>query len=109
MVKKAQFAAVLCVTLGVLAASAQSPPRPTQPDPRACAPHERLAPSPSGPQVPETTGRGETPSDKLARTDGVICPPNLDPEIHAPTPDAGAMKVIPPPGSPGSKSDIRPK
>jgi hypothetical protein len=107
MAKQAWFAAVLCLMLGVLAASAQSPPRPAQPDPKACAPNERLEPGPTGPQVP--SGRGETPSDKLARTDGVICPPNLDPEIRTPAPGAGAMRVIPPTGTPGGKSDIQPK
>jgi len=116
MARELQIAAFLCVMLGVLAASAQAPPQTAQTDPKACAPGERLEPGPTGPQVPDTTGRGDTPSgkldnpsDKLARTDGVICPPNLDPEIRAPAPDAGTMRVIPPPGTPGGKSDVRPK
>jgi hypothetical protein len=110
MSRHVQFAAILCLMCGVLAASAQSPPHQTaQPDPKACAPGERLAPGPSGPRQPGTTGKADTPSDKLARTDGVICPPNLDPEIRTPAPDAGTMRVIPPPGTPGGKSDVRPK
>jgi hypothetical protein len=105
-----QIAAFMSATLWVMAASAQSPaPQGTQPDPKACAPNERLVPGPRGPQVPGTTGQGDNTSDKLARTDGVICPPNLDPDIRAPTPDAGTMRVIPPPGTPGGKSDVRPK
>jgi hypothetical protein len=118
MSRHVQFAACLCLMCGVMAALAQSPP-PTsaQPDPKACAPGERLEPSPNGPQPPGTTGRPvspsdklDTPSDKLARTDGVICPPpNLDPEIRTPAPDTGTLRVIPPPGSPGGKSDVRPK
>ena len=53
---------------------------------------------------------GEPLSDKLARTDGVICPPNVDPEIKAPTPQSGGkMPVIPPPGSPGGDPSIQPK
>ena len=49
-------------------------------------------------------------SEKLARSDGVICPPeHVDPEIKAPTPPGGAMPVIPPPGSPGGDPTIRPK
>jgi hypothetical protein len=49
-------------------------------------------------------------SDKLTKSDGVLCPPaGVDPEIHAPTPDAGNTPVIPPPGSPGGNPDIRPK
>jgi hypothetical protein len=48
--------------------------------------------------------------DKLARSDGVLCPPTgVDPEIRAPTPETGNMRVIPPPGSPGGDPTIRPK
>lgn len=65
------------------------------------------------PNKPVTTGRtGEQLSDKLARSDGVLCPPgNVDPDIRAPTPDTGAgkMPVIPPPGSPGGDPNVRPK
>ena len=40
-------------------------------------------------------------SDRLARSGGVICPPeHVDPEIRQPTPPGGAMPVIPPPGAP---------
>ena len=58
-----------------------------------------------------TTGQaGETLGDKLARSDGVLCPPaGVDPEIRAPTPDAGNTPVIPPPGSPGGNPNLRPK
>jgi hypothetical protein len=57
--------------------------------------------------VPEggTTGqqRTEALGDKLAQSDGVLCPPpGVDPEIRAPTPDTGNTPVIPPPGSPGA-------
>jgi hypothetical protein len=116
MSRHVQFAAFLCLMCGVLAASAQSPPQTTQPDPKACAPGERLEAGPNGPRQPGTTGRAETPSDKpdtpsdkLARTDGVLCPPNVDSDIRTPAPDAGTMRVIPPPGTPGGKSDVRPK
>lgn len=86
------------------AAWAQSP----KPDPKACPPGERMTQSESGPKAPaETTG--ESLSDRLARTEGVICPPNTDPHIRAPTPDAGKTPVIPPPGSPGGDQTIRPK
>jgi hypothetical protein len=58
-----------------------------------------------------TTGKPAEPlGDKLARSDGVLCPPaGVDPEIRAPTPDAGNTPVIPPPGSPGGDPTIRPK
>ncbi|MBI3704167.1 MAG: hypothetical protein HY244_10085 [Rhizobiales bacterium] len=46
----------------------------------------------------------------LARSDGVICPPDhIDSEIQAPTPPAGPMPVIPPPGTPGGDPSLRPK
>jgi hypothetical protein len=48
-------------------------------------------------------------SDRLARSNGVICPPNIDPGIKAPAPNAGRMPVIPPPGSPGGNPNIQPK
>jgi hypothetical protein len=43
----------------------------------------------------------KTLSEKLDQTAGVICPPEIDPAIKAPTPNAGKTPVIPPPGSPG--------
>jgi len=57
-----------------------------------------------------TTGqRAEPLGDRLARSDGVLCPPaGVDPEMHAPAPDGGKMPVIPPPGSPGGDPSIRP-
>ena len=49
-------------------------------------------------------------SDKLARSGGVICPPDhLDSEIKQPTPPGGNMPVIPPPGSLGGDPAVRPK
>jgi hypothetical protein len=58
-----------------------------------------------------TTGQSAEPlSDQLARSDGVLCPPaGVDPQMRAPTPDAGNTPVIPPPGSPGGDPSIRPK
>ena len=49
-------------------------------------------------------------SSRLAQSDGVICPPPaVDPQMKLPTPEAGNMPVIPPPGSPGGDPSIRPK
>jgi hypothetical protein len=99
-------------------AAAQAPPSATSPLPPTatastggCA---GAAPaSPRSPAVPEgtTTGQaGEPLSDQLAKSDGVVCPPSgVDPEIRAPTPDAGNTPVIPPPGSPGGNPNLRPK
>ena len=94
------FAALPCA---VIAASAQD--RPSVVDPKGCAPNERLQTDGKAPD----SKAGEPLSDKLARTDGVICPPNVDPEIKAPTPQGGKMPVIPPPGSPGGDPSIQPK
>jgi uncharacterized low-complexity protein len=88
----------------VTAAAAQD--RPSAVDPKGCAPGERLQTDGKAPDGKA----GEPLSDKLARTDGVICPPNVDPEIRAPTPQSGnKMPVIPPPGSPGGDQSIQPK
>ena len=59
----------------------------------------------------ETQGQGsENLSDKLSRSDGVICPPRtLDREIVTPPPGGGRTPVIPPPGSPGGDPNVRPK
>jgi hypothetical protein len=110
---------VLMAASGV--AAAQAPPAPATPPAQTappsaehaanCAPM-RQAPHP-GIVVPEgtTTGQRTEPlGDKLARSDGVLCPPaGVDPEMRAPTPDAGNTPVIPPPGSPGGDPTIRPK
>jgi hypothetical protein len=112
MTKELQLAAILCVSVGVLAASAQSPPQTSQPDPKACAPGERLEPPGPRQQSPsDTTGQADSnPSERLRRTDGVLCPPsNVDPQIRTPAPDSGTLKVVPAPGTPGGKSDVRPK
>jgi hypothetical protein len=54
---------------------------------------------------------GETLSDKLNRTDGVLKPPaDVDPDIHKDAPATGTMPVIPPPGTPGSsRQGVDPK
>jgi hypothetical protein len=60
--------------------------------------------------APQGTTATEPLGDKLARSDGVLCPPTgVDPEIRAPTPETGNTPVIPPPGSPGGDPTIRPK
>lgn len=97
---------VLCCAAFVATAAAQE--RPAAPaDSQACAQEQRLRSGEQAPRVPNPTG--ETLSDKLARSDGVLCPPDVDPAMSAPTPDAGRTPVIPPPGSPGGDPTVRPK
>ena len=103
-------------------AGAQAPPGPTTPPAQTAPPSPSRAaanctpmqPAPhTGTAAPEgtTTGqRAEPLGDKLARSDGVLCPPaGVDPEMRAPAPDTGKTPVIPPPGSPGGDPSIRPK
>jgi hypothetical protein len=121
----------ILLTLGLLAvlasnvtrAWAQVPRLPATPGQVPCSP---AMPAPGSADTPPPK-TGDTPppasgapqngappndnlSDRLARSEGVICPPaNLDPEMKAPTPDAGNTPVIPPPGNPGGDPTIRPK
>jgi hypothetical protein len=81
---------------------AEKAPSAEHRDPKACAPRS------------ETTGQQKAQdkalSDKLAQSDGVICPPNgVEPEIKMPAPETGRTPVIPPPGSPGGDPTVRPK
>src|SRR5262245_48648005 len=100
-------------------ALAQAPPAPSTPAqqtappalnrPQNCAPMEKGAHPGAAPEG-QTTGQAREPlGDKLAQSDGVLCPPvGVDPEMRAPTPDAGKTPVIPPPGSPGGDQSLRP-
>jgi len=92
-------AAALLLWLGAtLPCAAQNAQAPLTRDPTCSA--GRTAPPPAGDQ---------SLSKKLEQTDGVICPPDIDPDIKAPTQQAGRTPVIPPPGSPGGDPTVRPK
>jgi hypothetical protein len=112
------LSSLLMATSGM--AAAQAPPAPATPPaqtaPPAPARASNCTPTQSTPQggiAPQgtTTGQsGEPLGDKLAKSDGVLCPPaGVDPEMRAPTPDTGNTPVIPPPGSPGGDPTVRPK
>ena len=113
------MSSVLLAAVG--SALAQAPPSPSTPAqqtappapsrPQNCAPMDQGAhPGAVAPEG-QTTGQAREPlGDKLARSDGVLCPPaGVDPEMRAPAPDAGKTPVIPPPGSPGGDQTLRPK
>jgi hypothetical protein len=68
--------AVALVLTSVGFAQAQAP------DPKGCTPQERSS---------QALSQG---ADKNA---GVICPPDIDPAMKAPTPKTGDPSVIPPP------------
>jgi hypothetical protein len=100
------------------AAIAQAPPTPATPPQQTAPPATRdcVAAGPGGNPdnaSPDgsTVGRaGDALGDKLARSNGVLCPPSgIDPEIRAPTPETGDKPVILPPGSPGGNPNVRPK
>jgi hypothetical protein len=112
------LAILLSVSSG---AFAQAPPTPANPQaqtaPAGSQPATGCAPTSVNPArgsvTPRdaTTGQSSEPlGDKLAKSDGVLCPPaNVDPEMRAPTPETGNTPVIPPPGSPGGDPTVRPK
>ena len=115
MRKKIAFLSIALIALTDIAL-AQAPPTPATPpaktatpvpslDSASCDPHDMAAPNGT------TTGERKEPlGDKLAKSDGVLCPPaGVDPEIRAPTPEGGNTPVIPPPGSPGGDPTVRPK
>lgn len=65
-------------------------------------------------QDPRSTGAtarpGETLSERLDRTDGVIRPPSeLTPDNTIRPSDTGTTPVIRPPGSPGGNPNVEPK
>jgi hypothetical protein len=110
-----------CVLLVCPAAAfAQAPPTKATPMQQTAPPPAKDSAnctpmSPNGTTTPEhsTVGRaggGGELGDKLAQSDGVLCPPsNVDPAMRAPAPETGKMPVIPPPGSPGGDQSVRPK
>jgi hypothetical protein len=51
----------------------------------------------------------QTLGEKLGQSNGVICPPDIDSGMRAPTPEGGKTPVIPPPGSPGGNPNVQPK
>jgi hypothetical protein len=86
-------------------------PKTEQLDPNVCAHSNTQTTVGKGGEIDSERRDGQgNLSDKLARSGGVICPPeHVDPEIKQPTPPGGAMPVIPPPGSPGGDPSIQPK
>lgn len=97
-----QIPTLVCACLAMfvgaaMPAGAQTAPDKPKLDAKACADRERLTLGDTHElQGKETTG-SSNPGDKLARTDGVICPPpHLDPDINARAPGSGRTPVIPP-------------
>jgi hypothetical protein len=101
---------VQAVIIGLLAAAGacdalqaeQAPP----PSSQACPQDDSKPPAPPR-EAPPT----DNPSDRLADSKGVVCPPTgVDPGIRAKPPtDEGTIKIVPAPGTPGSDSKTQPK
>src|ERR1700753_3243994 len=90
------------------ATPAQQTAPPPAKDSANCAP---MSPDGTNSTEHSTAGQagGRQLGDKLAQSDGVLCPPsNVDPAMRAPAPETGKMPVIPPPGSPGGDPSAAP-
>ena len=91
-------------TGAALAQSAGSDRVPEQGEGAACPPDVK------GEAPTLGDGSNEPLSDKLAQSRGVICPPaGIDREMQVRPPGGGAVKVIPPPGTPGGDSRVEPR
>jgi hypothetical protein len=100
-----------CAAPGASAQTEEPPeqrePAPPKLDAKACADREQLTLGDTH-ELQSNGTSGANPSDTLARTDGVICPPPyLDPDIRAPAPGGGRTPVIPPAGE--GEPAVRPK
>jgi hypothetical protein len=96
-----RFLFALALLGAVTGAGGQTPP-PAQ-APKECPPGTSAnAPGLNG------DSKGNL-SDKLASSKGIICPPSVDPHMQQKPPEGGAMKVVPPPGSPGGDQRVQPK
>jgi hypothetical protein len=78
----------------LLALALASPAAAQTADSKACTEQERS---------------NQTLGQKLGQTGGVICPPEVDPGMKAPTPEGGKTPIIPPPDSPGGNPNVQPK
>jgi len=92
----------LCASLALMTNgySQVQPPRPADPAPA------------TEPVPPGNARSGESLSEQLDRSHGVITPPaGIDPKIEAPAPEPnpGTTRVIPAPGSPGGDPNVQPK
>jgi hypothetical protein len=81
--------------------------------PDQAAPQQSVACPPGAQSESPTTvkgGNSKPLSDKLAQSNGVICPPTgVDPQMQVPPPGGGRLKVLPPPSTPGGDPNVQPK
>ena len=103
MLRKFGVALVLVSTVMAAGAQTAQTPPPAQ-APKDCPPGA----SANAPGINNNDSKGNL-SDKLASSKGVICPPAVDSGMQQRPPEGGAMKVVPPPGSPGGDQSMQPK
>jgi hypothetical protein len=108
---KRQWSALALAAFGICVSTVALAQAPA---PNAPSPPTSDSSSPADPrQDPRSTGStrpGETLSERLDRSDGVIRPPaDIAPDNTIRPPDTGTTPVIPPPGSPGGDQRITPK
>jgi hypothetical protein len=109
MLMKIQLLVVIIVALSAAPAWAQIAADSAAGN-RACAQQRATVGAGNQLTVENKYGKDTTLSEKLAKSDGVICPPvGIDADIKAPTPQGGEMSVIPPPGTPENQPNVRPK
>lgn len=99
--------ALAAVPLASAAAQVTKPEQSplTAPGNPNAAPPEKIAPPLNARE--DSGSAGDSTSDRLSRSKGVIKPPaDIDPGMAAPTPDTGAhsMPVLPPPGTGNDRS-----
>lgn len=104
----------LAVAMGVglsETAAAQVPTAPTNPVQQQPRDPNMPAPRNTVPEKMDSTGSTGTLSDRLERSDGVIKPPDVGPDMRVtpPVPNPGTTPVIPPPGSPGGNPRLDPR
>jgi len=99
-----RFLAVLALTAAATGAMAQQTQTPAD-APKECPPGT----SANAPGLNSSSNSKGTLSDQLAASKGIICPPSVDPHMQQKPPEGGAMKVVPPPGSPGGDQSVQPK
>src|SRR4051812_4437335 len=91
-----RLASCLCLTCAGVALAEERAPVP---------PPEQSIVCPPGSQEQRQSG------ERLRNSNGIICaPPDVDPKSEMKPPsEGGALKIIPPPGSPGGDPDVQPK
>ena len=107
--KRSITLATSLLLLGTGLASAQTQPaQPKQPTPSV--PNTTTTQCAQGGATTGSGQPGSNLSDKLAQSNGVLCPPaTSDHGMQVAPPQGGALKVLPPPGSPGGDQKTVPK